>query len=194
MSFQGSDIFAISRAGTNYKCTGSEVLAFVQANVGTGEYRVADIAARNALNGQMTLGDRVVVDDATGDATVGVGWAIYVWLSSNTWRKTNEQEGLDVVIGGTNLGYTAGAGSGIITSDSGNDANLPAVTNIEAGLSLPAHKIKLDFVSVSAATDLDAMRAASHAAVSTAGTANNNPIVVAGQALSFNVANLTAAP
>lgn len=42
--------------------------------------------------------------------------------------------------------------------------------------------------------DLDAIEAASHAAVTTAGTAANNPIVATGQALSFNISGLTSAP
>ena len=98
MAFQGSDQFAISRSGTLYKVTGADVLAYVQSNVGTGEYVVSDIAARNALNASMSLGDRAIVNDATGDSTVATGWAIYVWMASNTWRKVAEQEGLDVTV------------------------------------------------------------------------------------------------
>lgn len=209
---QGSDVFVISRAGTLYKLPGSEVLAYVLGNVGTGQYQVADIAARNALNAQMSLGDRVIVEDATGDATVGVGWAIYVWLASNTWRKVAEQEGLDVTTGATDLSYTAGATQGIVVSSTGNDATIPAADAVNAGLMLPAHKAKLDFLTLTAAfdadaakaklafitvtqaVDLDAIEAASHAAVTTAGTAATNPISVAGQVLSFNIAALDTAP
>lgn len=194
MALQGSDLFMISRAGTHYSLAGSEVLAYVRANIGTNEYRVADITARNALNSQMSLGDSVLVDDATGDATVNTGWAIYQWLASNTWMKVGEQEGLDVSAGGANLAYTAGAGNGIVTSDSGSDATIPAVTASEAGLSLPAHKAKLDFLTVTAGTDLDAMRTASHAAVTLAGAANTNPLTLTGQQIGLSIANLTAAP
>ena len=109
MPLQGSDALPISRAGTNYKILGSDILAYVQSNVGTGEYVVADITARNALNANMTLGDRVIVNDATGDATVTAGWAIYVWMAANTWRKVAEQEGLDVVVGGADLTMAVGA-------------------------------------------------------------------------------------
>lgn len=98
MAFQSSDQFAISRSGTLYKVSGADVLAFVQSNVGTSEYVVANIAARNALNASMSLGDRVIVNDATGDGTVTSGWAIYVWMASNTWRKVAEEEGLDVTV------------------------------------------------------------------------------------------------
>lgn len=213
MAFNGSDYLPISRAGTNYKILGSDILAYIQANLGTAEYKVADITARNALNSQLSAGDRVMVDDATADATVASGWALYQWIASNTWRKIAEQESLDITVGGaTNLAYTAGATQGIVTSDTGADAILPAVDGTNAGLMLPAHKTKLDFLTVTAAfdadaikakvnfltvtqaVDLDAIEAASHAAVTTAGSGATNPIVATGQELSFNIAGLTSAP
>ena len=194
MALQGSDQIPISRSGTLYKVTGSDVLAYVQSNVGTGEYKVANITARNALNSSMSLGDRVIVDDATGDATVGSGWAIYVWVASNTWTKVAEQEGLDVSVGGSNLTYTAGASNGVVASDSGTDATIPAADGTNAGLMVPAQFTKLGYLTVTASTDLDAIRTASHAAVTTAGSASTNPITVSGQVLSFNIANLTTAP
>lgn len=192
MALQGAGNIAISRAGTLYKIAGSDILAYVQANVGTSEYEVANIAARNALTG-LSVGDRVFVTDATGDATVGTGWAIYVWRGA-AFTKVAEQEGLDVVVGAANLTYTAGASNGIVVSSTGTDATLPAASGTDAGLMLPAQFTKLGNVTVMAATDLDAIRTTSHAAVTTAGSASTNPIVVSGQALSFNIANLTTAP
>jgi hypothetical protein len=192
MAFQGSDAFAISRAGTLYKTLGSDVLAYIQANVGTSEYEVADIAARNALTG-VSVGDRVFVINATGDATVSTGWAIYVWRGA-AYTKVAEEEGLDVVVGGTNLTYTAGASSGIVVSSTGTDATLPAGDGTNAGLLVPAQFNKLGFIAITQAVDLDALETASHAAVTTAGSASTNPITVSGQVLSFNIANLTSAP
>lgn len=212
MGLQGSDQFPISRAGTNYKVLGSDILAYVRENVGTSDYKVADIAARNAL-ANLSAGDSVMVDDATGDGTVVAGWALYQYLAPATWRKIAEQESIDVTFSGaTNLGYTAGATQGVVTSDTGADATIPGVDAANAGLMLPAHKAKVDFLTVTAAfdadahkaklafiavtqaVDLDAIEAASHAAVTTAGTAATNPIVATGQALSFNIAGLTTAP
>ncbi len=193
MAVQGSDQFLISRAGTHYKTLGSDILAYVQANIGTSEYEVATIAARNALTG-LSIGDRVFVTDATGDATVASGWAIYVYRAPSTWTKMAEQEGLDVVVGGADLSYTAGATSGIVVSSSGADATIPAATGTNAGLMLPAHFTKLGFLTVTAATDLDAMRTASHAAATTSGTASTNPVTISGQAIGFSIANLTTAP
>lgn len=213
MSLNGSDALPISRAGANYKILGSDILAYIQTNLGTSEYRVADITARNALNASLSVGDRVMVDDATADGTVVAGWALYMWLASNTWRKMAEQESLDITVGGaTNLTYSASPVQGIVVSDTGSDATIPAVDAVNAGLMLPAQKAKIDFltvtaafdadaakaklahISVSQAVDLDAIEAASHAAVTTAGTAATNPIVATGQVLSFNIAGLTTAP
>lgn len=193
MALQGSDLFVISRAGTHYKTLASDVLAYVQANVGTSEYEVATIAARNALTG-LSVGDRVLVNDATGDATVSTGWAIYVYRAPSTWTKMAESEGLDVVVGGADLTYTSGAASGIVVSSSGADATIPAATASIAGLMLPAQFNKLGFLTVTGATDLDAIRTASHAAATVSGSAATNPVTISGQAIGFSIANLTTAP
>lgn len=192
MALQGSDNFVIQRGGTVYRVLGSDLLAYVQENIGTSEYDVADITARNALTG-LTTGDRVFVLDATGDATVSTGWAIYVWRGA-AFTKVAEQEGLDVVAGGANLSYTAAPTQGTVVSSSGTDATIPAADGTNAGLMLPAQVSKLGNLTVTAATDLDAMRTASHAAASLTGTTNTNPLTLAGQALGFSIAQLTLAP
>ena len=57
---------------------------------------VADIAERDLI----PIAERthfVYVNDATADATVDAGWAIYVWNTVSTeWIKVDEGEGLDV--------------------------------------------------------------------------------------------------
>lgn len=195
MAFQGSDSIMLSRAGTLYKANGSDILAYVSQNLGTSNYRVANIAARNALDATMSLGDKVMVDDATADATVSSGWAMYQWLASNSWRKIAEQESLDISVAGqTNLTYSASPTNGVVISDTGADATLPLADATNAGLLAPAGFSKLGFISVTGATDLDAIRAASHAAVTLSGTASTNPITLTGQQLGFSIANLTAAP
>lgn len=192
MAFQGTDALAIERAGVLYRTLGSEVLAFVRANLGTSEYSVANIAARNALTG-ITTGDIVYVVDATGDATVTSGWAVYMWQGA-AWSKISEQESIDVVAGGTDLTYTASPTQGVVVSSTGTDATLPLGTGTNAGLLAPAQFTKLSNIAVTQAVDLDAIETASHAAVTTAGSANTNPIVATGQVLSFSISNLTAAP
>lgn len=211
MAVTGTDFFVISRAGTNFKVSGADVLAYMNANLGTSQYNVADITARNAL-ANMTAGDRVYVASAVGDATVTSGWAIYIYMSPGVWTKVAEQEAMDVSAGGANLTYTPGATQGIVVSDSGSDATIPTVDATNAGLMLPAHKAKLDFLTVTAgisldamkvksdfltvtaATNLDTLRGASHAAATTGGSALTNPLVVTGQVLTFDIAGLTAAP
>lgn len=192
MALNGSDNLIIDRGGSLYRILGSDILAYVQANVGTSEYDVANIAARNALSG-LSTGDRVFVLDATGDATVGTGWAIYVWRGA-AWTKVAEAEGLDVIAGGADLTYTASSTQGVVVSSSGTDATIPAGNGTNAGLLVPAQFNKLGHLTVTAATDLDTMRTASHAAASLAGTTNTNPLTISGQTLGFSISQLTAAP
>lgn len=192
MAFQGSDQLAIERAGVLYKTTGTEVLAYVRSNIGTNEYNVADIAARNALTG-LSLGDLVFVASAIGDATVTTGWALYMW-NGTAFLKVAEQESMDVSIAGTDLSYTASPTQGTVVSSTGIDAVLPLGTVTNAGLLAPAQFTKLSNITVTQAVNLDTMETASHAAVTTAGSATTNPITVTGQALNFSISNLTAAP
>jgi hypothetical protein len=195
MAFLSSDSLVISRGGTLYKTLGSDLLAYVRSGLGTSDYRVATIAARNALEGTLSAGDTVMVDDATGDATVESGWALYQWLQANTYRKVAEEGSIDISVGGTtNLNYSAAPTNGVVTSDTGTDATIPAGDGTNAGLLVPAQFNKLGFLTVTGAVNLDTLAAASHAAVTTAGSASTNPIVVTGQALSFSIANLTSAP
>lgn len=192
MALQGSDNLAIQRGGTMYRILGSDILDYVLANIGSSQYEVADIAARNALTG-MTIGDRVFVVDASTDATVDAGWAIYTWRGA-AWTKVAEEEGLDVVAGGANLSYTAAPTQGTVVSSSGTDAIIPAADGTNAGLMVPAQVTKVGHLAVTAATDLDAMRTASHAAATLAGTTNTNPLTISGQVLGFSISQLTLAP
>jgi hypothetical protein len=195
MAVQGSDSFVISRAGALYKTLASDILAYVEGQIGTSQYRVADIAARNALESSLSTGDRVMVDSAVADGTVTSGWALYQWLSAGTWRKIAEQESIDVSVGGaTNLSYSPGATNGVVLSDTGTDATIPAGDGTNAGLLVPAQFNKLGNITVTAATDLDTMRTASHAAASLTGSASTNPLTLAGQVLGFSIVNLTSAP
>jgi len=192
MALQGTDQFIVERSSTVYSVLSSDILAYVQANIGTSEYDVADITARNALSG-LSTGDRVFVVDASADSTVESGWAIYIWRGS-AFTKVAEAEGLDVTVGSANLTYSASATQGVVNSSTGTNATLPAATGTNAGLMLPAQFTKVGHIAVTDAVDLDDLLAASHAAATTAGTANNNPIVLSTQELSFSISNLTAAP
>jgi len=52
--------------------------------------------------------------------------------------------------GATNLAYTASATNGIITSDTGTDATIPAGSTTNASLMLPGDKTKLDGIAANA--------------------------------------------
>ena len=70
--------------------------------LGTVEHEAADIAARDALPAaDLSIGDNVFVDDASGDATVEAGWALYRVTAVTPalgFLKIHEQEGLDVSV------------------------------------------------------------------------------------------------
>jgi len=193
MALQSSDNFIIERGGNVFRTLASDIRDYLEAEIGAvATYDVADITARNALAG-LNIGDRVFVIDASADATVDVGWAIYVWRGS-AFTKVAEEEGLDLVTGGTDLSYTASATQGVVVSSSGSDATIPASTGTNAGLMVPAQFDKLGNLTVTAATDLDAIRTASHAAVTLAGTTSTNPLTISGQAVGFSISQLTLAP
>lgn len=52
--------------------------------------------------------------------------------------------------GSTNLAYTASASFGVVTSDTGTDATIPAGSTVNASLMLPADKTKLDGIETGA--------------------------------------------
>jgi hypothetical protein len=59
--------------------------------------------------------------------------------------------------GVTNLTYTSSATDGIVVSDTGSDATIPAASGTIAGLMIPAQFTKLSNITVTQAVDLDAL-------------------------------------
>jgi len=58
---------------------------------------VADITARDALNPDSNI--QVLVQDASGDATVSAGAATYIYnVATSSWVKITEHESLDVIL------------------------------------------------------------------------------------------------
>jgi hypothetical protein len=223
MAVQSSDFVPISRGGTSYKTTAGEIadlapattvidnltssssVAALSANMGRelkslidglGDIKhVATIAARDGLSG-LSASDLVHVDD-DGDGK----WARYQVIATTdgtgantTFVKVSDEDALSAGLGATNLGYTAAPTQGTVTNTSGSDAVIPATDGTNAGLFLPSEKTKVGHLTVTAPTDLDAMRGVSHAAVTTVGSATTNPIVVTGQQLSFSIENLATVP
>lgn len=65
---------------------------------------VANIAARDALATGAIRNFMVLVTDATGDATVTAGAAMYAWKEAGaTWVKIAEYESMDVVLQWANI-------------------------------------------------------------------------------------------
>ena len=193
MAIQSSDNFIIERGGTPFRALASDIRDYIDEELGiVAEYPVANIAERNALTG-LNIGDRVFVADATGDATVTSGWAIYVWRGS-AFSKTAEEEGLDVVVGGADLSYTASPTQGVVVSSSGSDATLPAANGTNAGLMVPSQFNKLGNLTITQAVDLDAVESAVHPAVTLAGTTTTNPLTLSGQTVGFSISQLSLAP
>ena len=155
MALGGSNYMLVQQGTDLRKTTLSDMVTYMQDQLGTVEYTAADITARDAtsLTNTLSVGDRVFVTDASGDATVSSGWGIYRWNGSS-YTKIAEQETLDVSVT-TNLGYTSSATNGTVTSSTGADATLPAATASIAGLLLPADFTKLGYISVTSAVDLN---------------------------------------
>lgn len=175
MALQETDLFIVERSGTRYQMTADQIATFVGA---IQDYTAADIAARDALT-SLNVGDRVFVVDASADATVGSGWAVYRVGSTGpiTYDKVQEQESLDVTVSGSNLGYTAAPGQGTVTNSGGSNAVIPLADGTNAGLASPA------------------MFTNSHVAASAALTAGTNPVTVNGsQEIGFNIGQLDSLP
>lgn len=101
----------------------------------------------------------------------------------------------DVIISAqtpTNLAYTPGAANGIVTSDTGTDATIPAGSTVNASLMLPGDKTKLNGIesgATSNSSDAALLNRANHTGTQTASTisdfdteVSNNVTVVANTA------------
>lgn len=80
----------------------TDIQSIVTASLQGGNVVVSDITERNALTKRDGL--IALVIDATGDATVALGAATYVWRASTTaWIKISEAESLDASIAWANI-------------------------------------------------------------------------------------------
>lgn len=131
MALSNNDLFIVERAGLNYKMTANQIADFVGA---IRDFTVANIADRNALTG-LTVGDRVFVTNATADATVTTGWAIYrvSSIAPNVFAKIQEQESMDIVITTHNPASAGGtAQSNPIVVNAGTQAITFNITQLTA--------------------------------------------------------------
>jgi len=101
---------------------------------------VPTIAARDAQTG-LAAGDLTWVVDASADATVDAGGALYIHDGTNFF-KVAEAEALDVV---TDLAVANVTATSLdVTSSTGTDATLPAATNAAAGVATAAQITNLE--------------------------------------------------
>lgn len=144
MSLTSTDLFIIERGGSKYQMAADQLATFVGA---IKDYTATDIAARNAGTttpavpaSGLQIGDRVFVTDATADADVDSGWAVYRVQSIEpvVYQKVQEQESLDITVTAANLSYIPASGQGTIANSQGNDAIIPLADSTNAGLASPA--------------------------------------------------------
>lgn len=119
-------IATLGAAATSYtdqRATAAQAAAIAHADAlvagldmsNTAAY-AADIAARDAMVAGMTKNTFVMVADATGDATVGVGSALYFRnINTNTWTKVAEYESMDITIPNLNILEELGDSNGLLT-------------------------------------------------------------------------------
>lgn len=95
-----------------------------------------------------------------------------------------------------NLSYTGTESQGTIVNSAGADAIIPQVSDVQAGLMLPGHKIKLDGIAIGAttnSTDAALRDRATHTGTQTAATISDLTAAIAAQAPVTSVAGRTGA-
>jgi hypothetical protein len=103
---------------------------------------------------------------------------VEIALSNKTLEVSADRKTIEVFTGGggggaTNLAYTASPTNGIVTSNTGTDATIPAGSATNASLMLPADKTKLDGVATGAtanSSDATLLNRANHTGTQSAGT------------------------
>jgi len=111
--------------------------AWIQSN-----WTEADSAAPAFIQNKPTLGTMAAQDDAASDGKQ-YGRQNGAWTEITT-------------AGGTNIGYTAAADKGTITSSTGTDATVPLADNTNAGLFTAAEKTKLTGIAAGAEVNVNA--------------------------------------
>jgi len=137
---------------TTFVAAINEIKSTVDA-LGTTEHTAVDITARDAVT-DLVVGDKIFVTDATADATVNTGWAIYrvqsVW--PNLFFKVAEQESLDVAIVANLTAWAVTWTTYEVAISTGTNVVLPWATAVNAWLMIAADKVRFDDVSTQIAT------------------------------------------
>jgi len=128
---------------------------------------VTNIAQSRTLSGDATITNTgsVTVDkiDNTPVTATGASTGQVLKWDGTAWIPSADNTG---GAGSTDLSISNITSTTLdVVSSSGIDATVPAATSTLAGVMPAADKVKLDFTTVTQAVDLDALEAASHAAV-----------------------------
>lgn len=140
-----TDLGVFTAATTNYdnlsaKAVLQQIITDLEAIPGSVQSVVGTIAARDAL-ASPNSGDLAYVTDASADATVNAGAALYAYDGA-AWQKIAEFESLDVV---TDLAFAnQTATTADVTSSTGANATLTGATNSLAGLATAAQITSLE--------------------------------------------------
>ena len=119
----------------------------------------------------------------TADINLTSGKLEKWFYNGSTWGKAFTLDYKDV----TNLGYTPATSSGAVTSSSGTNATLPAVGGANAGLMLPAHKVKLDLITVTQNINLNTLFILANSALQTVVNSNSIDLIKTGTQISANL-------
>lgn len=129
---------------------------------------VTNIAQSRTLSGDISLSGNtgnVIVDRIDGQPVTATGAStgqVLKW-DGTAWTPSADNTG---GAGSTDLSISNITATTLdVVSSSGIDATVPAATSTLAGVMPAADKVKSDFTTVTQAVDLDAIEAASHAAV-----------------------------
>lgn len=117
----------------------------------------------NSAGGVKMLGDYLLFDGTGLNTITDATTSDFVVITKGTSsRKTTIANLLALGGSATNLSYTSSATTGIVNSDTGNDATIPASTQSIAGLMTAADKLKLDLSTTVTTFSYFNMAAANH--------------------------------
>lgn len=122
---------AVTGSGSGSITTSLSNNAVTSAKIADATIVAADIANQTITATKLA---GITANGTLGQALLSNGNGTFYWGSGGGGSATN-------------LDYTQAAAEGTVTSDTGNNATIPAVTDAYAGLMLPAHKEELDNIA-----------------------------------------------
>lgn len=140
MTLQNTDILYVERGGVPYKLNASELNEFINAGQDLTALTFADLQSGTFIGGAAAeIGNKVFINDASGDPTVDAGFAIYriSSISPLLFDKIQEGESLDITINPSNLSYTPQPAGGLVDNTNGDGFSIPLADATNAGLMSP---------------------------------------------------------